>query len=82
MSAQKIAIVTDSSAYIPDDIMEGLDIHVIPLCLIWDNEELQDGVDILPEAFYQRLRTSKTLPTTSQPNAGEFEEFFRLTMPP
>jgi DegV family protein with EDD domain len=76
MSASKIAIVTDSSAYIPDTILNGLNIHVIPLCLIWDNEELQDGVDILPEAFYKRLRSSKTLPTTSQPNPVEFEEFF------
>jgi DegV family protein with EDD domain len=77
MSEEKIAIVTDSSAYIPDKVMQGLDIHVIPLCLVWDNEEFQDGVEMLPEMFYRRLKGSKTLPTTSQPSPGEFEDLFR-----
>ena len=36
MSEEKIAIVTDSSANIPQEMMEGLDIHVIPVWLIWD----------------------------------------------
>lgn len=76
MSAQKIAIVTDSSAYIPEELMRGLDIHVIPVWLIWDEVSYQDGVDIHPDEFYQRLKSSKTLPTTSQPTANEFEKFF------
>jgi DegV family protein with EDD domain len=76
MSAQKIAIVTDSSAYIPEGLKEGLDIHVIPVWLIWDEVNYQDGVDIHPGEFYERLKTSKTLPTTSQPTVNEFENFF------
>ena len=76
MSAKKISIVTDSSAYIPDEFMSGLDIHVIPLWLIWDEDRLLDGIDIQPPAFYERLRTSKSLPTSSQPSAKEFERFF------
>ena len=77
MSDQKIAIVTDSSAYIPDELMRGLDIHVIPVWLIWDEVSYQDGVDIHPDEFYKRLKTSKTLPTTAQPTANEFERIFR-----
>ena len=76
MSQQKIAIVTDSSAFIPDELMSGLDIHVIPVWLIWDNESYRDGVDIRPDEFYARLKKSKTLPTTSQPSIKEFEAFF------
>ncbi len=77
MSAQKIAIVTDSSAYIPSDLMAGLNIHVIPLWMIWDDERFRDGVDIDPDSFYKRLSNSKTIPTSSQPSAGEFIEFFK-----
>lgn len=77
MSTQRIAIVTDSSAYIPEEAMKGLNIHVVPLWLIWDGETFQDGIDIQPPAFYQRLKESKTLPTSSQPSAQEFADFYR-----
>lgn len=77
MSAKNIAVVTDSSTYIPEEELAGLNIHVIPLWMIWDDEKFRDGVDIQPDAFYRRLRSSKTLPTSSQPSAGEFIEFFK-----
>jgi DegV family protein with EDD domain len=57
--------------------MQGLPITVIPVWLLWDDDRYRDGVDIEPAAFYRRLRTSKTLPTSSQPSAGEFEVLFR-----
>lgn len=76
MSAQRIAIVTDSSAYVPDEARRGLNISVIPLWLIWDGKNYQDGIDIEPQAFYQRLKESKTLPTSSQPSAQEFIRFY------
>jgi DegV family protein with EDD domain len=77
MSKQKIAIVTDSSAYIPDEARRGLNIAVIPLWLIWDGKNYRDGIDIQPRAFYQRLNESKTLPTSSQPSAQEFGLFYQ-----
>ncbi|TET54761.1 MAG: DegV family protein [Anaerolineales bacterium] len=77
MAAQKIAVVTDSSAYIPKEAQGNLVIPWIPLWLHWDNDRFADGVDIDPPTFYQRLRNSKTFPTTSQPSAGEFMEFFK-----
>ncbi|MCP4362290.1 MAG: DegV family protein, partial [Chloroflexi bacterium] len=73
MSKPKIAVLTDSSAYIPETAQTGLNISVIPLGLIWDNKQLRDGVDITPQQFYQRLKQSQTLPTSSQPSAKEFE---------
>jgi DegV family protein with EDD domain len=77
MHSQKIIIVTDSSAGIPEELRSGLDICVIPLWLVWDNESFRDGVDILPHEFYQRLRQSSTMPTSTQPAVEEFREFFQ-----
>ncbi len=76
MSSKKIAIVTDSSAYIPESALKGLDVYVIPLWLLWEGQSYQDGVDIDPETFYQRLKKAKSLPTSSQPTVAEFESFF------
>lgn len=77
MSFDKIAIVTDSSTYIPPEETVDLDIHVIPLWLIWDEDRFRDGVDIQPAEFYQRLRGSRTMPSSSQPSAGEFISLFK-----
>ena len=77
MNGHKIAVVMDSSAYIPKEALGGLSVPVIPLWLIWGDERFRDGVDIDPPTFYRRLREAKTFPTTSQPSAGEFEDFFR-----
>jgi DegV family protein with EDD domain len=77
MSNHKVVVVTDSSAYIPEQALGDLSIPVIPLWVIWGEEHLRDGVDIDPPTFYRRLRSAQTFPTTSQPSAGEFEDFFR-----
>ena len=62
----KVAIVTDSTAYIPDDLLVKHHITVTPQVLIWGEETFQDGVDIQPNEFYQRLASAKIMPTTSQ----------------
>ena len=79
-SKKKIVIVTDSSAYIPPEAQEGLDISVIPLWLLWEGKSYQDGIDIFPTEFYQRLVNAKTLPTTSQPSAQEFVDFYQKVL--
>jgi DegV family protein with EDD domain len=73
----KVAIVTDSSPYIPDQIIQENDIHVVPLTVIWGDENYYDGVDITPVEFYQRLETAKVMPSTSQPSVADFEVLFR-----
>ena len=73
----KILVVTDSSAVIPEDALGGLSVPVIPLWVNWGDDRLRDGVDIDPPTFYRRLQESEDLPTTSQPSAGEFANFFR-----
>ena len=72
-----IAIVTDSTAYIPTDLVRKYGIHVAPQIIIWGEETIRDGVDILPEAFYERLKTAKVMPTTSQVTIAYFHELFQ-----
>jgi DegV family protein with EDD domain len=77
MSEKKIVVITDSSAYIPESALAGLNVKVIPLWLLWEGESFLDGIDIRPRAFYQRLRVAKTLPTSSQPTVPEFVDFYQ-----
>lgn len=76
MSKGKVAIVTDSTAYIPEDILEDYGIQVIPLNVNWSGKSFLDNVDITPEEFYNRLQSERELPTTSQPSAGAFKALF------
>ena len=71
-----IALVTDSTTYIPKELSKGYEIHVVPSVIIWGGEQLRDGVDIQPIEFYKRLATSKETPTTSQPTPAAFKEKF------
>jgi DegV family protein with EDD domain len=73
----KIAIVTDSTAYIPDNILSGYPIYVAPLLVLWDNESLRDGVDITPADFYARLKHSKSMPSTSQATPVMFMDLYQ-----
>ncbi len=73
----KVAIVTDSSPYIPANIIQENNIHVVPLIVIWGEENFYDGVDITPVEFYERLETAKVMPSTSQPSVADFEVLFR-----
>ena len=77
MGNEKILVVTDSSSSLPDSLINELDIQVIPLWLVWDEKCYLDGVDIDSETFYKRLRDSETLPSSTQPSAVEFKEFFQ-----
>lgn len=62
----KVAIVTDSVAYIPKDYLEKYGITVVPQILVWGEKTFEDGVDIQPDDFYRRLASAKVMPTTSQ----------------
>lgn len=72
----KVAIVTDSTAYIPDDLIAKHKIGVAPAVVIWSGEEFRDGIDIKINDFYKRLATDAELPTTSQPSPGAVKEVY------
>ncbi|MEH6849584.1 MULTISPECIES: DegV family protein [Bacillus] len=72
----KIAIVTDSTAYIPKHVREELQIHMIPLNVILGNESYQEEMEITAEDFYEKVREQGELAKTSQPAIGEFIKLF------
>jgi DegV family protein with EDD domain len=72
----KIAFVTDSTTYMPEELLGKQKLDVAPSVVIWDGEELRDGVDIQPSDFYARLATASVMPTTSQATPGYFKEIY------
>ena len=72
----KIAIVTDSKASIPPEAIQGLPIIVVPIQLIWGEQTFRDGIEIHPVEFYERLKNTTVMPSTSQPSPAAFEELY------
>lgn len=71
----KTAVVTDSTAYIPKELRDRWNIHMVPLNVIFDGEVYQEEVDIRSSEFFEEVR-HRGLPTTSQPPVGKFVELF------
>jgi DegV family protein with EDD domain len=78
--SNKVAIVTDSTAYLPTDLLTKYNISVTPLSVIWGEQVYLDGVDILPAEFYERLPKSKVMPTTSQSTPAVMFDTFRTLL--
>lgn len=73
----RVALVTDSTAYIPQELVQKYSISVAPQILIWGQETFRDGVDIQPGEFYNRLKKATIMPTTSQATIPAFEKIFK-----
>lgn len=71
-----VAVVTDSTADLPRDLVEELGIRVVPLSVSFGTETFISGVTIDPTTFYERLADVRQLPTTSQPAPAWFEEAY------
>lgn len=63
----KIAVVTDSTAYLTSEEARANDIRVVPIPLIIDGQSYREGIDLTTEDFYARLKTAGSFPSTSQP---------------
>jgi DegV family protein with EDD domain len=74
---RRFAVVTDSTADLPDEWRTRYGIEVVPLKVIFGNETFRDRVDITDEQFFQRLAVATKLPTTSAPSPGEFADVYR-----
>lgn len=75
----KIRIVTDSTADIPRELQEQLDIVVVPLKVHFGEETYVDGIDITSADFYEKLAAASQLPTTSQPSPADFLDVYKQT---
>lgn len=72
----KIAIVTDSTVCLPEELNREYDITVVPTRIRKGNVTFKDGVEVTAAQVYQWLREGERL-YTSQPSVGEFQEVFR-----
>lgn len=73
----KVAVVTDSTATIPKEIMDQYPLWEAPQVLMFGEETLEDRVDIQPNEFYDRLETDPHHPTTSQVTPASFQKIFK-----
>ncbi|ACA59618.1 DegV family protein [Candidatus Desulforudis audaxviator] len=73
---KSVHIVTDSTADIPAELAERHEITVVPLKVIFSDEEFyRDGIDLTPEQFFVRL--AELPASTSQPSPAEFLDVYR-----
>jgi len=75
-----VAIITDSSADLPEGLAEALNIHVVPLRLNFGDQDYLDKIGLSPSEFYRKLREEILLPRTSQPPPGDFRRQFEFLL--
>lgn len=69
----KIAVLSDSTSYLPQDLIDKYHIEIAPLSVTFENgENFVEGDTLFAKEFYERMHSEKTIPTTSQPAIGEF----------
>lgn len=71
-----VAVVTDSTADLPREIVESLGLRVVPLSVTFGDVTYISGVTLQTEAFYARLAAAPRMPTTSQPSPAWFDEAY------
>lgn len=72
----KVAVVTDSVASIPTEMMENLNIHFVPYYIHRGKETLRDLVSATSESFYEWMKTATEIPKTAYPSPGEYLELY------
>lgn len=75
---KKVAIVTDTTACVPQEYVTQLGIEVVPVQLIIDKTTYRDGIDITPAEFYTLLRQAKKTPTTASTPPQPYLDAFSL----
>lgn len=72
----RVGVVTDSTADLPLDLADELDLRIVPMSVTFRDATFISRVTISDEEFYERLATTDVLPTTAQPNPAWFEEAY------
>ncbi len=72
MKNNRVAVITDSTNDLPEELIKQHDIKVVPLTIVWNEETYLDGVELKAEEFYERLSVDPYHPTTSQPTPSQF----------
>lgn len=72
-----IKVVTDSTADLPPDLIQKLDITVVPACVIFGNKTYRDGIDISQDEVYNKMITENIPASTSQPPPVDFADAYQ-----
>ena len=72
----KLAVVTDSTAILPETVVNHPDLYVVAIPVIIDGKLYNEGIDIEADEYYDLLNSSKEFPTTSQPAIGEVMDLY------
>ena len=72
-----VAVVSDSVCSIPQNLMDSLDIKMVPVRFMLGDKEYRDIIDITGDVFFRRMREEGLLPTTSASPMGEFLQIFQ-----
>ncbi len=75
--ANRVHLVTDSTCDLLPSFARRQSIHIVPLSVVFGKTVYKDGVDLLPDEFYQMLKGGDIFPSTSPPGKGEFLEMYR-----
>ena len=67
-----VAVVTDTTHYLPSEVVERHGLHLVSLYVNWDGRTDRESDLGDYDAFYDHMRTASTLPSTSQPSVGDF----------
>lgn len=76
--SRRLSIITDSAADLPEEQMDHLDIHVLPLRVHFGDRSYLDGVTLTRERFYRELSTNRYHPKTSQPPPADFRRQYEF----
>lgn len=77
MTKKPIAWITDSTAFITEELKQHPDFYSIPLNIHFGENQFVDGIDLTPSQLYENIKNATEFPKTSQPSAGEFAEKFK-----
>lgn len=70
----KLAVITDSSAYLSAETLQREDLFVLDIPVNIDGEEYVEGINLTAEEFYQKMAQASELPKTSQPSIAKLDE--------
>lgn len=73
----RVAILTDSAADLPAEVISKLNIHVVPILINFGQQTYLDKVSMTSEEFHQALKHKSIHPTTSQPSFGDFHRQYQ-----
>ncbi len=75
-----VAVVTDSTAYLPQELIDGYGIHVVPLYVVLAGRSGREGVDITPDDVARALAVRGATVSTSRPTPGDFVAAYRKAL--